>query len=83
LTNNPDQPIQWTTHFSAKAVTMKKLSKYTVESIEIGTGRLIIANVEAISAADALRFERAHFGEPFFRVLRAYPKRTLTNPAAE
>ncbi len=62
---------------------MKKLSKYTVESVEIGTARLIISNVEAVSASDALRFERAHFGAPCFRVLRAYPKRTLTNRAVE
>jgi hypothetical protein len=53
---------------------MKKLSAYTVESIHIATGRKISANVQAVSARDALRFEKAHFGEPFFRVLRAYPK---------
>ena len=49
------------------------LSSYTVESLELSTNRTVKGNIQAVSVEDALRFERAYFGEPHYRVLRAYP----------
>lgn len=55
-------------------ISDKRLSVYTVESICLNTHRMLYSNVTATSVKDALAFERGYFGEPFFRVLRAYPK---------
>ena len=51
-----------------------QLGWYTVKSFEIGTGRILYSNILAVSVEDALRFERGRFGEPFFRILTAFPK---------
>lgn len=51
-----------------------RLSYFTVESLHLESGRIEISNRLAVSVKDALRLERAEFGEPIYRVLRAYPK---------
>ena len=51
-----------------------RLSYFTVESLHIETGRIESSNRLAISVEDALSLERREFGEPIYRVLRAYPK---------
>jgi hypothetical protein len=51
-----------------------RLSYYTIESLHLESGRIERSNRLAVSAKDALRLERSEFGEPIYRVLRAYPK---------
>lgn len=53
---------------------VKELSMFTVESICLRTKRMHYSNILAVSIRHALMSERMYFGEPHFRVLRAYPK---------
>lgn len=51
-----------------------KLRYFTVESLHLESGRIEKSNRLAISVKDALKLEQGEFGEPIYRVLRAYPK---------
>lgn len=51
----------------------KKLQLYVVESLHKETGLIEKPSRLAVSVEDALRLERMEFGEPIYRVLRAYP----------
>lgn len=60
------------------ATDAPKLGWYTVESLELNQGpygRIVRSNILAVSVEDALFLERASFGYPFFKVLRAWPKK--------
>ena len=52
------------------------LEMYTVVSLAFTTDppHLTTSNRLAVSQQDAMKLESAEFGEPYFRVLRAYKK---------
>ncbi len=60
---------------------MKKLRFFTVESVCLRTRRIHYSNILAVSVRHALTSEILYFGEPHFRILRAYPKQDLSKQA--